>query len=583
MWTLEYNNTEKSFAEWGLSDLRRRLVNQNADTVEFRVPDAAIDSDPLFAPESAVIIRRDGVTWFRGIITRTPAQGNAQAEQRRYTVEGPWWHLENLVYQQTWQEVTDFAPALPVLATIEKGRLVLGQGSDGNLIHTGQQITQAAQYAIDQGAPFQLGTIGVAVPIPFDEAKDLSCAEVIRRMLRWSPDAVAWFDYSTTPLPTLHVTRRSAMNTLTIDAGAGDKVSELSLSPRYDLLRPAVVLKYEKTHQTDDNTWTTTQSDIAPADATGREFKAAVMTISLGGRRANYLRQKIEAETVQEDSPTWWRDHLAELEGIPVSNITIHDHSRQSTLDRELVSGQIADWMGRQVEEDVIRATLSWFDDDLHVVKKQVQLRLTVTDATTQTYRKLVSSTPEEPTPSGLAQALYNAASELHYDGSLELTETEAAADWQTGRVLNLTGLRPEWATMRALVQTVETDVDTGRTRLRFGPPEQLGAADLVELLRVNRSREPARSATVRLSGQPDDAPEISNPTHGRLSGGGGGTGRYKKLTFVDPDHEDRKILIDAATLPQTLTMQLREEDVCESGTLKKRYVLASEPYTPAV
>jgi hypothetical protein len=37
-------------------------------------------------------------------------------------------------------------------------------------------------------------------------------------MLRWSPDAVTWFDYGTSP-PTFHCRRRGELATVNVDVG----------------------------------------------------------------------------------------------------------------------------------------------------------------------------------------------------------------------------------------------------------------------------------------------------------------------------------------------------------------------------
>ncbi len=71
-------------------------------------------------------------------------------------------------------------------------------------INTGQQIIealnwarQAARHEAMAAPPFQIGEVTPALDVPIDEVRDITCAEVIHKMLRWSPDAVCWFDYTT--------------------------------------------------------------------------------------------------------------------------------------------------------------------------------------------------------------------------------------------------------------------------------------------------------------------------------------------------------------------------------------------------
>ena len=54
---------------------------------------------------------------------------------------------------------------------------------------------------------------------------------------------------------------------------------------------------------------------------------------------------------------------------------------------------------------------------------------------------------------------------------------------------------------MNAMVQSVTENLDTGQTKVEFGPPKHLGAGELVDLLRVNRSRTIFYWPTLQTSG----------------------------------------------------------------------------------
>ncbi|MEM8826495.1 MAG: hypothetical protein AAGD40_06170, partial [Pseudomonadota bacterium] len=77
---------------------------------------------------------------------------------------------------------------------------------------------------------------------------------VIRKMLRWTPDAVAYFDYASSP-PTLHIRRRASLTAQAVDLAAG-AVESVRLAPRHDLRRSVVVLKYERTDTVDGDDFT---------------------------------------------------------------------------------------------------------------------------------------------------------------------------------------------------------------------------------------------------------------------------------------------------------------------------------------
>ncbi|MGF1450257.1 MAG: hypothetical protein ACFB20_12690 [Opitutales bacterium] len=582
-WTLQHNEQTRTLADWGLAEPRRRLRNQSLDTLRLREPGARVEGEPLFAPESTVQVFRDGVPFFRGIVVDTPRRGRGGEEHADYVLAGPWWHLENLVYQQSWQEAVDINSASSALAAQRKSSVILGQDDSGVRQSTGQAIRSVLSFATAQGAPFITGVVDGGVSFPPEEARDLSCAEAIQRLLRWTPDVVAWFDYTASPLPVLHLSRRSVMNAVTLNgAAASSQVRGLRVLPREDLRTPAVVVHYEKTHRSDEAVWTTTETDAFPPQSTGTEFKAIVLTVELDGRRANFLRQPLVVDPISESNRQWWKQHLPALEGIPIENIRVKDWSRTSDLPNELVEGNVAEWMNVEVEADVVRAKLSWIADDEVVIDREVTLRLNATDASTRTYRTLISSVPPEPTPSGVASRLHAALNPLQYEGEVELEAEEAGAQAYLGRVLNVTGLRAEWATMRGQVQQVDEDLERGRTRIVFGPAQHLGAADMVERLRVNRRRRASGRISTRTSGKPDDAPPVDQSTHGRLESASQGPGKYGRTTWTDPDEPLRRVVIDALTLPvEAPTVQLTQEDVCDGGVLRKRMVLASAPFDP--
>lgn len=91
--------------------------------------------------------------------------------------------------------------------------------------------------------------------------------------------------------------------------------------------------------------------------------------------------------------------------------------------------------------------------------------------------------------PVGLAETIYESVSVLHYEGRLPLAEDECTAGPAPGKVLNLTGGLAAWATMNAVIQVVEFNIDAADTTITFGPPAHLGVRDYISLLYGNRLR----------------------------------------------------------------------------------------------
>jgi len=513
VWTLmDANGTEKAVADWGLRDLVRERINQATDTVTFRADGRASDADPLFAHGSTVKLFRNGMPWFYGRVVQVPGRASAQAEDQLYRLAGPWWYLENLVFQQAW-EATNGLDA--TLVPTNKSRLVLGQKKDGTKLTTGAAILEVLAYATARGVPITIGTVTPDAIAPYEEALDLSCAETIRKFLRWTPDAVAAFDYTTSPYPTLSILRRADAAKVTLPA-YGAPVSGFDLTPRHDLQVPAVVLKFEQTNDIDHDTFTSLTVQAAPPTATGDEPGALVMTLDLAGARATYQRQKVRSGTVptsdaSENVIAWWKgkfpwladfadEDLSIAEGTHIRNIenpTDYPDLIVSDLPNELLEGSVAAWMDLKAAPLLVQATLQYTGattDESSAVfdaagQRVVYTRVIGTNAETQVYGRLTSATEAEEVPEGLAQTLYDAVGVLAYDGTVELIEEECTGVAAPGMLLNLSGGRSEWATMNAQVQRMQESIDLGQTKITVGPGKHLGHEDLAGLLRVNRLR----------------------------------------------------------------------------------------------
>ena len=576
-WTLEYQGSVRTFADWGLSALKRRRLNQGRDTVCFTEAGRGVDGQPLFAPETLVTLRLGKNIYFRGIVTKAPGIGQRAREARHYELAGPWWYLENLIFQQAWAEAVDTNDSKSATAPVFKGRVILGQSADGKSISLRDQVEEIIQYAASLGAPIEMGNIDPELTFPMDETRDLTCAEALTRILRWAPDAVVWFDYASADKAKLNISTRTTMPEVTIPIGG---VKSVELTPRHDLQVPAVVLKYEKKHLENGASWTTTELDAFPENATGRELKALVLTVELEGMRAQMLRQRVRAEPIHHEHPNWWQAHVPSLQGV--RNLVIKNPSRTSVHPNELVEGSVAPWMRRSIEEDVVRALDSYETDDVSEVDREEAVRLNATDASTFTYQRLLSAEPDEAAPMGLARQLFEAVNVLQYDGFVELESEEVSLQPYLGTLLSFSESTPEYAAMRGLVQEVREDIERGRTWIRFGPPKHLGADDLVELMRVNRRRRATRRAFVRSTGRVDkNGGILEQATHARVDNADSGGGAYKRLVIADPQNKARAIELDVASIPKDLCISLKQEIVCVNGELKARLVLASDPFWP--
>lgn len=620
-WSL-LNNIERTLEAWGISNLTRNLVSQGQDTVLFEISNLACDAPLPIAEYTTCIIKRDGVPWFHGLVIGAVRSGGPYAERISYQLAGPWWYLENLVYQQKWYSVVDPTALTKSKVGGYKSHVLLNQGTNGASLTTGQQIADAVQFAIDSGAPIApvatynpdpvaIDLLMPAVKVPFSEDRDITCSEVIRKMLRWTPDAVTWFDYSVTP-PAFRCRRRESLTPVTIsipnsalpNPSSALPIESISVRPRTDIQRPAVVLKFEQTNQVEGVGYANTTYRISPDNGLApgsaeylalaatheRTFGAFVATIELAGSILNYATATIVCEPVAHGSIAWWLNKDRTLETVEASPTTakiltleLTNQNRTSALPNELVKGQLAPWMNKKSEDDTvtcqIKKTIKTENAEAPAIENTDlhSARIVATDAASGTYKSLQSAVLGEEIPEGLAAEFFKAINTLQYQGSVTTVEEEVSGAATIGNLLNLVGsAHTAWETMAAMVQQITEELDSGRTTIILGAPEQLGPADLVELTRVNRTRAIFTAPAEKISGESSAARNVVLGSHTPKENSTAGAQNPKRMIITGAGLGIIDIAAAAANLK---TLYIREIAICVNNQPKHMMILASDPY----
>jgi len=572
-WTIEvFGGDKKTAGEWNIRNLSLTLRSQAADELKFTMPVQQWETAMVFPYETKLTLRKQitnldtlAVTetvYFVGWVEQHPQEQGAGAEAHHYTVRGPWRWLERLEYMQKWYQAVDPSNPASSLVGGYLSHVILNQGVNGVFLNTQEQLEDvidfytyaAGQQTVPVSPELQKANDYPGVEIPKDEHEDIMCAEVIKKQLRWMPDAVTWFDYTTSP-PTLHIKRRPDLTAKEFKNGdgttGGDIIMQGHLNPRHDLQVPGVLLKYQQTNQVNGNSWQTTTPDAYPANTNEVGFGVLVMTIPLQGFSVQYTEAQVTTRTMAFSGLGY--GYLLEKLGLAntgevdvasfgavVDKVIYPDGSEYDyntgvgvppALFNDIVEGSLTPgWWNKTnapiagVQVDLQSYTLKGTAAYKKVTANGVEtaflrqpfnLRVNATNAYTGTWQKLDSFQAGDPIPTGLAEAYYNALNELQYDGSFRLAAQEIDNTViGMGNVVNVTNGDAAWATMRSLVQQVTFNIDAGTTQVNIGVAKHLGVGDLIQLLMVNRTRERWTAPGTQSSGQVSGS-KVTNPTHG--------------------------------------------------------------------
>jgi hypothetical protein len=524
-----------TFAALGCNELRCSLKSQEVGTFQFTAAGALMDGDALAAEGTICTVADGGTAIFCGrlFINRS---GSAATEGIAYELRDGWFDFTKNVFQQQWNRVQSYDEAgVPTLAAQYSSHCLLGVDLEQNPQVNGQVLGELLQWALMVGCYFQPGTLDASLvaPVPIDDVHDLPISECIKKMLRLSPDAVTWFDYTQDP-PSFNVTRRAQC--AVVDLPFVGEVKAQKIAARPDLQCGHILLRFEQPNKVDGEPATVIIVDDYPPGTSGLEWGAFVSTIELAGGNAAYQKNAVVTLPIpvdysgagDEDSAAipflekclpWTKQYDDSLVVTSISTTVDAGQvdSAGNALEtdaalypRLLVSGDVTADMGLLAARLTVTVGFTYTGSNGTV--SQV-LNVVGTNAVTRTYSRLSSYTQAEAAPSGLAEILYEAYSVLLYEGSYTSLANEAAPV-RLGMVMNLTGGRGEWAAMNALVEGIDLNLDNGETTYHFGPGGRLTIQDLMEQLRAQRTRTVSSHIAERATGQPS-AVTVNGPYAG--------------------------------------------------------------------
>jgi len=364
---------KQSFTDLNLRALKCLSASQGAGRFMFEANGAAMDSAPMAVEGTICTVYNGATSIFSGRIHKIPRKGDGKDESVSYELRDAWYDFEQNVFQQGWNVLTLDNMGNPVITEEYRSRCILGMTIGGIAESAAGTISEIVTWAIGVGANCQLGTIGIntyvalaggSIPtLPYNEILDLPCSKAIQKVLEYCPDAVTWFDYSTSP-PTFNVTRRynlPVVNLPFVNTAATEAI-EIAAIP--DTSRPSVVIRYEQTNKitSDGNTVASTViiPDIYPSGATGTEYGALVQTVELPGGNAAYQTQSLQVTAIPQASTdagamAFFYDRSDALNGRTNDSTHAYSLDRLSFVDGEfytqVAAGQV-DSGGNPVSTD---------------------------------------------------------------------------------------------------------------------------------------------------------------------------------------------------------------------------------------
>lgn len=230
--TISGTSSRYQLADLDVSGLKFVFQNQDDDYAEVKFkrdwkgsfPEPFSVGTSLVFMDPAVGIRR-----FRGTVAEPRRTASGVSRSQSVVIKGPWAQFKERMFTYSYPYVN--------------GNSTTTHGVIGGQIN-GLVATILTTNCSDLVA---IGTIDLgSLIVPTSDVYDQTVAQVLKNVLRLVPGAVAAIDYSTTPLPTIHVLADNSANlqSVSIDVSAGTS-RDVSIIPRYDRQIQGVWLYYE--------------------------------------------------------------------------------------------------------------------------------------------------------------------------------------------------------------------------------------------------------------------------------------------------------------------------------------------------
>lgn len=504
----------QTLAAWGFSEVTFAFASLEPGRVSWLQRDAVIGGSLLFSLGDEIEIFDGTERLFAGCIELEPQSYIRGAERGvKWTAHDVLFKLATTSYAQQWQASTVEGGAL---GAQYMALLTLFRDESGTAQSIAWQVAAIIGHAASVcGFDIAFGTWSGGDATPFEQAEGtMTQLDALRAALRLAPDTAHRMDYTTTP-PTIHFTRHAAATVVNLTLPSNS--IEVDVQPRGDQACAGVILQYRQTHTADNETLTLVTSDVHPVGATPHTPRTLFATFEFAGRQVATQQQYCGVRAIGAETQTFWKKHIPWVKDlatgftITAGTVTPVDEEDEHTYTKYVYEGAVPSWLSSMAAPVTVEATLNGVLEGRALVNYKLRVQVTGTRLTAGgVFSQVMSDVPAEDLPTGLAAQIYAAASVRHHEGSIVYRQDSAwLAAPRVGDVVNVPA-KAAWASMKAQVQSVEVQVDTGLVSLSVGPPKHLSVQDVVEWFRRARRTTPGFNAAARSTGQLTGGPQIN-------------------------------------------------------------------------
>jgi len=541
---------------------RLKYVSRDADTLE--IP--GVPAEFLLRGDKVRVEYRGRCVFLGDVVSRTEHKSRGTDAVQSVVCAGPWSKMARMTYRQYWRTGSGYELS---------SRLILNQTQSGDDQSLDSELREIAAHAAS-ACGYTVGTVDVSLQqLPYDECRDITVADAIRRELKLFPSAICRFDYSSAT-PTLNIVKPKS------DADAPYVAAIPKTARRYEYNAHPITgvdLEIESSGDVDGVPYRVLNHQRA-GDTSAGNPDCLYATLQLAGFSSSSVKQSFTAEVElnpQWSNPGWWYYRHPRFANVAESAVSIPsssckrsgeaDAAKYPNIAKQTVGELKAAGLRARVETFTCECTITT-DDDIEE-KIHLQMQYVTTNATNKTYTWIASSSSitGETVPDGLAAAILAERS-----GELRAERMTV----RCGDSLPQLGDRCDGL----FLTQIEIDCAELTADCHFGAPEFLSIDDMAALLSNFRNKRRTTLATSRVSGKPDDdgAAEVEMGPIPPLSSTEFAPGVKAKTTIKSSDGSTGSINLDASALESGETISQRELSVSSSSLpATKVKILASE------